>query len=280
MNSNILLSSEVETVLKKVLPECKVDLNIISGFCKLSTLQFLDSLIRNNIKKRLLIRFLPSDIASGSTDKEIYKYCKENGWSIYIDHTIHAKTYVFDRIKCIIGSANLTNKGIGLSSNSNKEASSFFEIDDEDYTKILSLYKDSIELDDALYSYIISHVNDQEIIDYKSYRKKDINIECLFPEDFPDSCTDIIELYNLRSYKWLIHYLEGLESKSSYFGEITACIHQIFVRDPRPYRKDIKQHLIDLLDAIKRLHIQEIKISRPNHSEKIELVVLPELIED
>lgn len=272
MTNNILISSEVEKTLEAILPTCKKDVNVISGFCKVHTLEYLDSLIqKNGIKKRLLVRFLPSDLSSGATDKEIFSYCMSHGWTIFVDYSIHAKTYIFDRIKCIIGSANLTDRGLGISDNSNKEASVCFELDDESYNKILSLYKDSIKLDSALYEYIISHMNDQEVINHKQYRMKNTSIECLFPEDFPTEACDVIDLYNSRSYKWLVNYLGSKNTKSAFYGELAAEIHNVFVKDPRPYRKDIKQHLTDLLSAIKRLNILEVKIERPNYSELISL---------
>jgi len=267
--ADILLNNEVEKELRKNLPECINDVNIISAFCKVSTLRFLDSLIKPGVKKRLLVRFLPSDILSGSTDREIFDYCLENNWKIYVDHTIHAKTYIFDKIKCILGSANTTNRGIGLADNSNKEASSFFELDEEDYLKIMTLYKDSVELDRDLYEYTLSCCNDLEAANYKRIKKNKLVIECLFPEDFPSDSTDIIELYNLKSFKWLVQYLKGKDDHLAYFGEITNEIHNIFVRDPRPYRKDMKAHLIDLLSCIKRLSIKGISITKPNYSECI-----------
>ena len=92
-------------------------------------------------------------------------------------------------------------------------------------------------------------------------------MECLFPEDFPDESTDIIELYNLRSFKWLVQYLKSKDTHFAFFGEITSEIHNIFVRDPRPFRKDMKAHLIDLLSCIKRLSVKGISITRPNYSE-------------
>ena len=271
MSNDILISNEVEKTLEDLLPNCESDINVISGFCKVQTLKFVDNFVGKKVKKKLLVRFLPSDIASGATDKEIYQYCKDNCWDIFVDHTIHAKTYIFDRIKCIIGSANLTNKGLGISDKSNKEASVCFKLDDSSYTKILSLYKDSIRLDDELYEYIISHTDDVEVIKHRSYKVKEYKIECLFPEDFPTNETDIIELYNLKSYKWLINYLKEKSTHSAFFGEITAALHNDFVKDPRPYRKDIKMHLVDLLNTIKRLKISEIVISKPNHSELISL---------
>lgn len=70
--------------------------------------------IKPGLKKSLLVRFLPSDISSGATDKEIFNYCNRNNWKIYFDFSFHAKTFIFDKIKCVIGSANLTNKGFGI----------------------------------------------------------------------------------------------------------------------------------------------------------------------
>lgn len=264
---NIILSQEMEQLLKEELQKCTEEVNIVSAFCKVSTLELIDSFIKSNIRKRLLVRFLPSDIVSGATDKEIYDYCLRNNWDLFIDNDMHAKTYIFDHIKCIIGSANATNKGLGVANNSNKEASTFFTLDDDSYAKILSLYKDAIVLDEEIYNEIIKAKYDNIIIKIKKFKLRGRKIECLMSEDFPTELTDIVELYNLKSYKWLVAFLKNKDSKESYFGEITKNIHDVFVKDPSPFRKDIKQHLIDLLDCIKRLKIKEIEITRPNHSE-------------
>lgn len=271
-NVDILLSDEIERVLKTELPKCETEVNIVSAFCKVSTLELLDSFINLNVKKRLLVRFLPSDIASGATDKEIYDYCIRNNWYIYIDNSIHAKTYIFDHVKCIIGSANATNKGLGVADKSNKEASTFFTLDEDSYAKILSLYKDAIVLDEEIYNEIIKAKDDNIIIKIREFKLKERKIECLMSEDFPTELTDIIELYNLKSYKWLVDFLKNKDNKESYFGEITKSIHDVFVKDPRPFRKDIKQHLIDLFDCIKRLKIKEIEITRLKYSECVRYI--------
>lgn len=271
-NVDILLSDEIERVLKTELPKCETEVNIVSAFCKVSTLELLDSFINLNVKKRLLVRFLPSDIASGATDKEIYDYCIRNNWYIYIDNSIHAKTYIFDHVKCIIGSANATNKGLGVADKSNKEASTFFTLDEDSYAKILSLYKDAIVLDEEIYNEIIKAKDDNIIIKIREFKLKERKIGCLMSEDFPTELTDIIELYNLKSYKWLVDFLKNKDNKESYFGEITKSIHDVFVKDPRPFRKDIKQHLIDLFDCIKRLKIKEIEITRLKYSECVRYI--------
>ena len=270
--NEILISKEVFEKLKIEIPNSEIDINVISAFCKLSTLEFIDSLCCPNLKKKLLVRFLPSDLEAGATDKEIYSFCKSHSWNIYIDFSLHAKTYIFDKYKCISGSANITNKGIGSSSNPNKELSTFFILDKEQYKKVMTLYDDAILLTDDLYETIISKSEDY-VMQYisKKIRKK-TNIECLMPEDFPHSDIDITELHGLKSYKFLIQLLEEKENKSAYFGEVSEKMHNCFIKEPKPYRKDIKIYLASLINAIRENYDSKIKITRPNYSELISLV--------
>lgn len=271
MANQIIISSEMETFLTNLLSKCEKEVNIITAFCKVSTLQFVDeNLATKKIRKRILVRFLPSDIIAGATDKEIYAYCLNNGWELYYDHSLHAKTYIFDHFKCIIGSANLTNKGIGLTENNNKEASTFFELNQGEYEKVLSLYKDAMPLDEKQYLMVIESKEDNEFVSINN-RFEDKKIVCLFPEDFPSSETDLVELYTLKSFKWLVGFLTNKDSHRAYFGELTKELHDIFIKDPRYYRKDIKSFLAKLLSTIQKLNVPFINIVRPNHSELVSL---------
>ena len=137
--------------------------------------------------------------------------------------------------------------------------------------KVLNIQYKIVNIEKA-YNEIIKAKDDNIIIKIKEFKLKERKIECLMSEDFPTELTDIIELYNLKSYKWLVAFLKNKNNKESYFGEITKNIHEVFVKDPRPFRKDIKQHLVDLLDCIRRLKIKEIEITRPNYSECIKYV--------
>ncbi len=192
---------------------------------------------------------------------------------IYVDYTMHAKTYIFDKMKCILGSANATNRGIGDATNCNKEASAYFKLDDEQYKKVMTLYNDAILLDDQLYSYIISQVEDSTVIDrIKHHRQRDEIIECLMPEDFPDENADIVELHNSKAYKWLKMYLETKEEKFAYFGELSSVVHDVFIKEPKPFRKDIKFYLANLLASIKSNQDFSIVVTKPNYSEKVTLI--------
>lgn len=57
-----------------------------------------------------------------------------------------------------------------------------------------------------------------------------------------------------------------------YFGEITANLHNALLNDPRPYRKDVKQLLANLLNWIAALDINEIVVDRPAHSQRVRYI--------
>lgn len=90
--------------------------------------------------------------------------------------------------------------------------------------------------------------------------------------------SDIINLDQLKEsflssklYLWLVHKL-AKENGELYFGRITELLHNDLIDDPRPYRKDVKDLLSNLLNWISDLNIQNIKIERPNYSQKITLL--------
>ena len=46
------------------------------------------------------------------------------------------------------------------------------------------------------------------------FKLKERKIECLMSEDFPSELTDTIELYNLKSYKWLVEFLKNKKTEN------------------------------------------------------------------
>lgn len=56
-----------------------------------------------------------------------------------------------------------------------------------------------------------------------------------------------------------------------YFGAVTEKLHNALVSDPKPYRRDVKIMLSNLLELIDELQMEEIKIDRPNYSQRIML---------
>lgn len=299
---NLLSTSETKQKIAEQVGLATNTLQIVSAFCKTQAIQFIDSNIRNKIEiKKLLVRFLLSDILAGVTDFTIYEYCKQNGWKLYIRFDLHAKTYIFDRKRCILGSANMTNRGLGLSFHGNCELSGFADIDEPDMVKIDSLFSNSILMTDELYEQMKDDLNSvppspKGLNNHKW--KKDIEqlfnptIDTLFTYDFPSTKQPDFNdpesfsflsvpqgLYTLddaknafrwsKAFMWLYNHLSACENGQSYFGEVSAALHNAIINDPKPYRKDVKTLLSNTLSWIDYLKMDEILVDTPNYSQRM-----------
>lgn len=300
---SLLSTHEVKQKIIDEVSHASDNLQIISAFCKLQAIKFIDENISRPIKsKKLMVRFLLSDILNGATDFELYDYCKANGWQMYVRFDLHAKTFIFDRKRCILGSANLTSKGLGLSLHGNYELSSFATVDDSDLKKIDTLFDNAILMTDELYAemksdYGIAHNHQAPFKTFKwntsIEQKFNPKFDLLFTYDFPStpapnfSDVNTFEFLEIgyipsqeelkqafrwsKAYLWLQNYISSCPEKASYFGGVTEALHDTFVNDPKPYRKEVKDLLANLLGWIQALNMEDIAIDRPNHSQRIKL---------
>ena len=298
---SLLSTHEVKQKIIDEVSRAADNLQIISAFCKLPAIKFIDENISHPIKnKKLMVRFLLSDILHGATDFELFNYCKANGWQMYVRFDLHAKTYIFDRKRCILGSANLTSKGLGLSLHGNYELSSFAEVDDGDLKKIDTLFDNAILMTDELYAamksdFQIAQSNHSPSQTFKwntSIEKKfNPKIDLLFTYDFPNTVApnfsdvnafEFLEIGYIpsqeelkqafrwsKAFLWLYNYVSSCPEKTSYFGGVTAALHNALINDPKPYRKEVKDLLANTLGWIQALHIANITIDVPNHSQRI-----------
>ena len=230
----------------------------------------------------------------------MYEFCKKNGWERYVRFDLHAKTYIFDNEKGIVGSANATSNGLGLYSNCNYELGSLIPIDADDIHKINALFNSALLVDDEVYLKMKENIekNDNRTSskvewDNEIQSQCHNNIEALFTYDFPpvhsiyDSSDDKFCFINCQSndsieiirgmfiqskcYRWLKEFLLEQENNETYYGALSQAIHSIVINDPKPYRKEIKILQSNLLNWIVELNISEMQIDRPNHSERIRL---------
>ena len=68
-----------------------------------------------------------------------------------------------------------------------------------------------------------------------------------------------------KVFKWLKSTID----KEMYFAELTQLLHTAIIDDPKPYRKEVKELLNNLLNWIISLDIDEFIIDKPNHSVRI-----------
>lgn len=302
---SLLTTSETKYKIAEQIKTATEHLHIVSAFCKIPAVEFIESNIQNSIAdKKLLVRFLLSDIINGVTDFSLFEYCRDHGWKMYIRFDLHAKTYIFDRKRCVLGSANLTSNGMGLNMHGNYELSSFAEIDEIDLSKIDALFDNAILMTDELYEKM-SH-------DYETAKQNTIDpsktpqwnnsieqrfkpaIDTLFTFDFPSvrnpdfndiNCFEFLEFNHIpsrselkeafrwsKAFLWLYNFVSNSTDKTNYFGAITAGLHDALINDPKPYRKEVKELLANTLGWIQALEMDEIIIDVPNHSQRVMVV--------
>ena len=296
----VLLSNELFNSVKTELNNATFSVQIITAYCKESSFRILDNCINDKVlEKRLLVRFRLDDIINGSTDFEIIGYAQSVGWKVYIRFDLHAKTYIVDNKRCLIGSANVTNSGFNIGKKGNIEMGSLINIDSEDIDKIENLFSDAILVDDIILKKMKTQLNSIKILDKNKDYNWDRSITKLFrpkirtlfsyelPEDgslkenmylpflditYDGDVSKVKRVFRKSNvYLWLIKTLEDNEGYL-YFGALSQKLHNAIVTDPKPYRKEVKTMLSNLLEFIEFLNMEEIRIDRPNYSQRIKLI--------
>lgn len=297
---SILFSNEILDSVKKELTNASESVQIITAYCKESSLIHLNKCISSSVlEKKLLVRFRMDDVVKGSTDFSILDYAISQGWKVYIRFDLHAKTYIVDKKRGLIGSANATNSGLSIGMSGNMEMATLVDIEPQDIAKVERLYNDAIEVDDAILDQLKKQISGISAGEKKTTYMWDSSItnlftpkvETLFSYELPDESTltdgeyvafldetftgdkdKLRELFRWSNiYIWLLQILKDSDGEI-YFGELSAKLHNALVSDPKPYRKDVKIRLANLLSLIEEFEMEEITIDRPNYSQRIRLV--------
>jgi len=297
---SMLFSKEIKLEILNELKNTNNNLQVITAYCKKSAIEFIQNNITNPIEnKRLMVRFTFDDIVSGASDLDVYEFCKAYGWEMYLRFDMHAKTYIFDKKRCIIGSANLTSRGLDLRSTSNYEMATLTDIEPNDLQRIDSLFNNAIRMNDEIYQKMAYCVSDDQLNrpnkrnnwsdDILSLFVPDISV--LFTYDFPNcqsprnlaigaldflsipdnsSFEDIKVAFRWsKAYIWLCDILKQAPNNQLYFGSMSEKLHNILVNDPRPFRKEVKVLQQYLLNWVVELGMEHITVDRPNHSQRI-----------
>lgn len=299
---SLLFSTEILAAVNEELSSAKNSVQIISAYCKLNAIQKLNQLINKTVlTKRIMLRFRLDDIVKGSTDFEVLDFCICNGWEVFIRFDLHAKTYIVDSKRGIVGSANTTSSGLGLGMIGNFEMASLLDIEQQDLPKIERMFRDALYVDSDLYKKLkrqvdsLDYTREGQIYKWCDEIEALFNpkISTLFSYEFPESKNlasqigDYISFLDLsityereqikEAFRWCNAYLWLLSVLSNnggelYFGALTQILHQSLVEDPKPYRREVKEMLANLLGWIDDLKMEEIFIDRPNYSQRIRFV--------
>ena len=294
----ILFSNEIYAAICNELSSAEESVQILSAYGKTNAIAAIIEKVKPSVEnKRIMLRFRLDDLIKGSTDFEVLDYCRNLGWTVYVRFDLHAKTYVVDNKRGIIGSANATNSGLALTRTPNYEMAALVDIEDKDIDKINNLFNDALLVDDDLWIELNSEyakIKQQGTVATLFQWSKTVtdkfrpHIRTLFSYEFPEkgiySPGEYIQFLDLiysgeegqlkNSLRWSTAYLWLLDqlvenNGELYFGGLSSILHDSLVTDPKPYRKDVKALLSNLLQLIISLDMPEIGVNRPNHSQRV-----------
>jgi phosphatidylserine/phosphatidylglycerophosphate/cardiolipin synthase-like enzyme len=239
--------------------------------------------LSNEIAVTVVARWQPNDLLHAASDLSTYEFCKENGCRFGISLNFHGKVYVFDRNIVLLGSANLTNRGLALNGLSNFEFGTKVIPRDQDIRRLdRFLEEEVVWLNDSLFEKIVSELSTIEAFEPGSPQSKTWSsdvlsllsrpVSYLWIEELPFCSPSAILNANLENQS-VVHDLELLaldldhidrinliaafqrsraykwlhqtisEDDFCSFGKLSSALHQAILDDPTPYRRRIKEYV-------------------------------------
>ena len=299
MHYHLIDGEELKKQLENLLPRAKDRVVFVSAYITQSAIDWLAFQASDCLIVHVICRLTPSDILSGSTHLSALEAALEKGMRVSCLHSLHAKIYSIDSRHIFVGSANLTNNGLKIYGNGNLEACARVQANNLNLNFISNILKSSTELDLEIIKNMQSCIDlredglmfdtwpegvlkDEEGIWVRDFFwlkpratvqsiEKIHDLELLGTTEYIDVLPE--NLLQTRCIRWLLHKLENVPEKELYFGSLTKILHDELKDDPVPYRKDIKSLIQNLLEYVEIYLDNVIEISRPQHSQKIKLLV-------
>jgi hypothetical protein len=176
---------------------------LFSAYIKLDELQRIN--ISKNIKQ-IVVRWEIEDLSKQVSDLEIYDYCIDNGIALFRNTRIHLKTLWDGQNSIVLGSANVTGKGVGeKGDNFNYELNAFITpISFIDIHYLHSILNESEYVTQQLYDEIKSIVDSIELPQVEFPRlkthKKDDDYFLISQLPMSDNPGLLYEIYSNNNY--------------------------------------------------------------------------------
>jgi len=274
------------SAIKLELARTQHTLIAFTAYIKLKALEEVAKSISDDVEVTIVVRWNKIDLLSGASDLEIFPFCFARGWKLRIASTLHGKLYLFDSSSIILGSSNLTGRGLGLVKDGNLEFGTSIDATAVDSQKLQSLANNAREVDEELYRLLQADIESgyegAERVEWSDAVLKELNEtisylwveDCLFlapgelvnlnlnderhRHDFELLRLDLdrlshenmrAEFLSSRIGRWLIGVVK--ENDGINFGGLTARLHNSLLNDPKPYRRDVKSLVATLIEWVK-----------------------------
>jgi hypothetical protein len=199
------------------------NLSIFVPYIKLESLKQL--LASTNNCFAIIVRWETKDLILGSSDLEVYQYCKEKNITLYRNSRLHLKAYIEDYKKCIMGSPNISSRALNLPEMNlyNYELATTIEnlsIDDRLYFSVI--LNESTLITDSVYEQLKEQLPEKE----KEFPGE---TEFEFKIEAPDKNFLISSLPMTYNVKTLLRICETRETVNEV--ELNCAMHDLALYD-------------------------------------------------
>jgi hypothetical protein len=261
------------------------------------------------VSVKVLTRWDAHDLASGASDLEAYESVIARGYNFFINQRLHGKFVLIDDARLFIGSANVTASGLQLGIQGNVECGTEVVPSGPDISMVRGIFADATPVTPPLYEAIKQFIDPmkatspygavmfpasimvqlQSSVDGLWVRElpwtddpllvtnndPDATHDRLLLSASPEVLTSVAQIgpyfEETRCCRWLVAQLCE-NGGQLYFGEATALLHNAFLEDPKPYRKDVKMLMRNLFIWASTTLPQRFVTDAPHHSQRIMLV--------
>lgn len=301
----LLIGKDYKNKVAQLLESGSQRIVIFSAFIKKDAFLWLSEYIPDDISVHVIARWQKRDLIFGASDFSVYEICKDRGWKFGIDLSLHGKLYLIDDSHILMGSANLTHRGLNISGSGNLEFGALLDAEAIYIAKLEGLLDSVTWIDDQVYLNLVeevtavegaSHVlNDHWSREAMQALDKPVSrlwinelVFCtpgalLNPDMNDDNVLHDLQLLNLdfdtlsldavadgfkrsRQFSWLMNHLQ--QEKDIRFGRLSALLHGTILEDPKPYRKEVKDFVI-VMFAWFRFLPEVFTVSKYNMSESV-----------
>ena len=274
----ILTSEEFKTEVELLMSQAKESVTIFSGFIKSSAVHWLKDNLDSSVEVNIIGRLSASDLIKGASDLEIYNICKQLGWNVGILNNLHSKVFIFDNEHLMLGSANLTMRGLSLEGYGNIELGTKLAPSEDDLKRIQTMQEDVIWIDDELYTAMQSELNsfNKEEDQHDSFKWSNNLLDKLQPLDPNIWVQDLFHTHPLDFVESIEDWMSELEDS---FGEEV----QDFSSADFAHKKPLQNQ--DIINDISLLRVSpvEIMLMLPRNIEGFRRVVVhiqPEFMDE
>lgn len=288
-----LLTHDYGEAVKTVVRSATTEVAIVSAFAAVGASETILRCVAPSVRrKELHVRWCAEDLLCGISDLGVYELCKEHGFAMFMQPALHAKFFIADRKRVLLGSANMTGRGFGFHSESNVEAGMVTEPTIAEIRILEGIMAQSVlitpDLFDRIRSFVEknrrSSVGDNDFpADITSVLKD--HLTGLWVRDLPlhfyppskggnlNSAWDVElerDFVNSKCLLWLDSLFQPPDY-DVYFGELTSSLHDALLEDPTPYRTEVKKLVANLINWCETLLPDRYGSETPNHSRRLYL---------